>query len=107
MDIEQESGRIRLAEDTAAVHAKETQVKRDQDELSREKREFTQKQEKWNAEKEHIGKLGLEVEKRAQEIEELSLVSLIWRIGEFPVCARIIFKGTAGGLLTGFSQSKQ
>lgn len=77
MDIEQESERIRLAEDTAAVNAQETRLKRDQDELSREKREFTQKQEQWNTEKEHIGKLGLEVEKRAQEMEEVSLVSLI------------------------------
>lgn len=73
MDIEQESERIRLAEDTAAVNAQETRLKRDQDELSREKREFTQKQEQWNTEKEHIGKLGLEVEKRAQEMEEVSL----------------------------------
>lgn len=32
------------------------------------------KHDKWNTEKDRIGKLGLELEKRAQEIDEISLV---------------------------------
>ncbi|CAB4016222.1 Hypothetical predicted protein [Paramuricea clavata] len=73
LDAEQESARVRLAEDTAALDARETQLRRDQEELRREKRIFVDKHDKWNTEKDHIGKLGLELEKRAQEIDEVSL----------------------------------
>lgn len=73
MDVEQESTRIRLVEDTAALNTKETQLRKEQEELKRERREFLEKREKWQAEKDHIGKLGLELEKRAQDIEEVSL----------------------------------
>ena len=75
MDAEQEIVRVRLAEDSAALEAREAQLKRDQEELRREKRIFVDKQDKWNTEKDRIGKLGLELEKRAQEIDEVSLVS--------------------------------
>lgn len=78
LDVEQESARIRLVEDTAALNAKEMKFRREQQELSREQQEFMEKQEKWNTEKDRIGKLALELEKRAQEIEELSLVSVPW-----------------------------
>ena len=66
---------MRLAEDSAALEAREAQLKRDQEELRREKRIFVDKQDKWNTEKDRIGKLGVELEKRAQEIDEVSLVS--------------------------------
>lgn len=66
-----------MAEDTAALNAREAQLKREQEELRREKRIFMDKQEQWNKEKEHIGKLGLELERRAQEIDELSLVRFL------------------------------
>ena len=75
MDAEQESARVRLAEDTAALDAREAQLRRDQEELRREKRIFMDKHDKWNTEKDRIGKLGLELEKRAHEIDEVSLVS--------------------------------
>ena len=75
MDAEQEIVRVRLAEDSAALEAREAQLKRDQEELRREKRIFVDKQDKWNTEKDRVGKLGLELEKRAQEIDEVSLVS--------------------------------
>lgn len=66
-----------MAEDTAALNAREAQLKREQEELRREKRTFMDEQEQWNTEKEHIGKLGLEFERRAQEIDELSLVRFL------------------------------
>ena len=73
LDAEQESARVRLAEDTAALNAREAQLRRDQEELRREKRIFVDKQDKWNAEKDRIGNLGLELEKRALEIDQVSL----------------------------------
>ena len=75
LDAEQESARVRLAEDSAALEARETQLRRDQEELRRERRMFVDNRDKWNAEKDRIGKLGMELEKRAQEIDEVSLVS--------------------------------
>lgn len=66
-----------MAEDTAALNARETQLKREHEELKREKRTFMDKQEQWNTEKEHIGKLALELERRAEEIDELSLASFL------------------------------
>lgn len=66
-----------MAEDTAALNAREAQLKREHEDLKREKRTFMDKQEQWNTEKEHIGKLGLELERRAEEIDELSLASFL------------------------------
>jgi hypothetical protein len=74
LDAEQESARVRLAEDTAALDAREAQLRRDREGLRSEKRIFMDKQDKWNSEKDRIGNLGLELEKRAQEIDEVSLV---------------------------------
>ena len=92
MDAEQESARVRLAEDTAAFDARESQLRRDQEELRREKRIFMDKHDKWNTEKDHIGKLGLELEKRAQEIDEVSLVSfLVYRKWSILECIRNIY----------------
>ncbi|XP_028417313.1 fas-binding factor 1 homolog [Dendronephthya gigantea] len=79
-DAEQESARVRLAEDTAALNAREEQLRRDQEEFRREKRIFMDKQDKWNTEKDRIGRLGLELEKRAQEIDEISLEAA--KVGE-------------------------
>lgn len=77
MDAEQENARVRLAEDTAALDAREATLRRDQEELRRENRSLIDKQNKWSTEKDRIGKLALELEKRAQEIDEVSLVKYI------------------------------
>ena len=73
---------MRLAEDTAVLDARETQLRRDQEELRREKRIFMDKHDK----------LGLELEKRAQEIDEVSLVSfLVYRKWSILECIRNIY----------------
>ena len=94
LDSEQESARVRLAEDSAALEARETQLRRDQEELRRERRIFVDNRDKWNAEKDRIGKLGMELEKRAQEIDGVSLVSWLLRNlnGPFPNSANFYIR---------------
>ena len=54
---------------------REAQLKQEEERLRREKLEFERKRSGFDEERDRIGKLGLEVQKRSREIDELCSVS--------------------------------
>ena len=65
---------IRIKEDAVALSVREAQLKQGEEKLKREKQEFERRRCGFDDERDRIGKLGLEVQKRSREIEELCLV---------------------------------
>ena len=61
----------KIKEDTAALTVRETQLKQEEERLGREKRELERQRSSFDEERDRIGRLGLEVRKRSEEIEEL------------------------------------
>lgn len=64
---------IRIKEDAVALSVREAQLKQGEEKLKREKQEFERRRCGFDDERDRIGKLGLEVQKRSREIEELCL----------------------------------
>ena len=54
---------------------REAQLKQEEERLRREKLEFERQRSGFDEERDRIGKLGLEVQKRSREIDELCSVS--------------------------------
>lgn len=54
---------------------REAQLKQEEERLRREKLEFERQRSGFDGERDRIGKLGLEVQKRSREIDELCSVS--------------------------------
>lgn len=54
---------------------REAQLKQEEERLRREKLEFERQRSGFDDERDRIGKLGLEVQKRSREIDELCSVS--------------------------------
>lgn len=65
---------IRIKEDAVALSVREAQLKQGEEKLKREKQEFERRRCGFDEERDRIGKLGLEVQKRSKEIEELCSV---------------------------------
>ena len=66
---------MKIKEDAAALSVREAQLKQEEERLRREKLEFERQRSGFDDERDRIGKLGLEVQKRSREIDELSSVS--------------------------------
>ena len=64
----------RIKEDTAGLAAREARTKQEEERLDREKRELTRDKSAFEEERDRVGRLGLEVRQRSQEIEELCTV---------------------------------
>ena len=70
---------VKIKEDAAALNVREAQLKQQEERLRREQEEFERKRIGFEEERDRIGKLGLEVQKRSREIEELCAVSFRFR----------------------------
>lgn len=70
---------VKIKEDAAALNVREAQLKQQEERLKREQEEFERKRIGFEEERDRIGKLGLEVQKRSREIEELCAVSFRFR----------------------------
>lgn len=70
---------VKIKEDAASLNVREAQLKQQEERLRREQEEFERKRIGFEEERDRIGKLGLEVQKRSREIEELCAVSFRFR----------------------------
>ena len=77
----------KIKEDTAALTVRETQLKQEEERLGREKRELERQRSSFDEERDRIGRLGLEVRKRSEEIEELCEVGF-WVV--FSICCLVL-----------------
>ena len=71
---------VKIKEDAATLNVREAQLKQQEERLRREQEEFERKRIGFEEERDRIGKLGLEVQKRSREIEELCAVSFRFQI---------------------------
>ena len=65
----------KVKQDSAALDALQAHLKEEEGKLARDRREFEQRVETFEKEKDRIGKLSLEVQRRSEEIGELCTVS--------------------------------
>ena len=72
-DLELTAAKIK--EDSAGLVARQSQVKQDEEMLQKEKLSRERVRSDVEQEKDRIGKLGLELQQRSRDIEELSRVS--------------------------------
>lgn len=62
---------VKIKEDAAALNVREAQLKQEEERMRREKEELERKRIGFQEERDRVGRLGLEVQKRSREIEEL------------------------------------
>ncbi|XP_031567504.1 fas-binding factor 1 homolog [Actinia tenebrosa] len=70
-EAEMEITASKIKEDAAALGVRQAQLKQEEDALRREKRDFSLRLERFEEEKDRIGKLSLEVQRRSEEIGKL------------------------------------
>ena len=71
-DLELTAAKIK--EDSAGLMVRQTLMKQEEEKLAKEKKDLENARATFEEEKDRIGKLGLELQKRSRDIEELSVV---------------------------------